>query len=248
MNNISIKHPKRVIAISVCVVIALCGAAIALLTANKDDDIVQANESANIIQASESDNIVHLKSGVGEPLWAYDPADISLVTENVDAIAKVKYTGEKRSFKNMNSFSVTTAYTVDVLEVLKGDIDEAQIEIMAAGGTVSLKEWNDNSIGDTKESSDEIKAMNDRELKASTIESVADFGVNLQDDDVAIAFLRYYEEGKYFIEFAGLSLFEQKPNGDYANPELSPVVIDMATINEIKAVNDLPISEETMNN
>jgi hypothetical protein len=246
MSNISIKHPKRLIAICACVVIALCGAAIALLVANKDDNIIQADKDADIIQASESDNIVHLKSGVGEPLWEYDPTDIGLVEEDADAIAKVQYTGEKRSFKNIREPGVVTAYTVDVLEVLKGDISKEQIEIIAIGGIVSLKEWNDNSRSESKESSDEINAMSDSELQVATKETIADFGVNLQENDVAIVFLNYSEDsGEYHIMFAGLSLFEQKPNGDFANPELSPVVIDTATINEIKANNLNPATDGT---
>jgi hypothetical protein len=241
MNKITIKHPKRLIAISVCVVVALCGAALALLTANGDENSIQPNNDTALTSANANDDSIPMESGTGGDMfcWAYDPTDIRLVEDEADAIAKVKYTGKKRAYKAIKEPGVVTAYTVDVLEVLKGAINEKHIEIIAAGGVVSLKEWNDNSVGDSKESSDEIRAMSDSELRAATMGGGAtDYGVDLQKDDVAIAFLHYSEDsGEYHIMFAGLSLFEQTENGDYANPKLSPVVIDDATINEIKKNN-----------
>jgi hypothetical protein len=240
MNKITIKHPKRLIALCVCVVVALCGAALALLAANKDDNSIQPNENTAIVQSNANDDNILTESGAGGDsfCWAYDPRDIRLVEEEADAIAKVKYTGEKRAYKAVREPGVVTAYTVDVLEVLKGTISEKHIEIIAAGGVVSLKEWNDNSTGDSKESSDEIRAMSDSELRAATMGGAADYGVDLQEDDVAIAFLNYSEDsGDYHIMFAGLSLFEQTENGSYANPKLSSVVIGDATINEIKKNN-----------
>jgi hypothetical protein len=225
MNNISIKHPKRVIAISVCVVIALCGATITFCAINKND------------------NIVHLKRSAVQSSWSSDPTDIENVESRSEVIAKVRYTGKKYSYKLPTTF-ISTAYTVDILEVLKGNLDNKQIEISAEGGIVSLKEWNDNSTGDEKYSSDEYKTMSDEELEASTVEYDAENGVNLQEGDVTTVFLRYVD-GTYYILFGGLSLFEQKPNGDFANPELSSVVIDTATINEIKANNLNPATDGT---
>jgi hypothetical protein len=223
MSTISIKHPKRLIVISVCAVVALCGIALALLTAGTDD------------------NIVHIQQPAVQPSWTSDPANIQSVENGSDVIAQVRYTGKKYSYKTTDNAFIYTAYTVDILDVLKGDITEKRIEISAAGGIVSLKEWNDNSPLDEKYVSEEIEQMSDKELKASTMDYDAGYGVDFEKGDIAVVFLSEVN-GKYYVRFGGLSLFEQKANGDYANPELSPVVVDTATIN-VKVNNLNPATE-----
>jgi hypothetical protein len=207
-------------------VVTLCGAAITLLTMNKDDD-------------DNNENIIHLKEEPIQPEWMADPADIKNLEDTSDAIVKVRYTGEKHSYKLRTNFFVSTAYAVDVLEVLKGDIPEEHIEISAEGGLISLKDWNPGYPDVTSDDTyviEKIEQMSDSELAASTMEFEAENGVDLRKGDIAIAFLtRYSEDGKYYVRFGGLSLFEQTANGDYENLKLSSVTIDTATINEIKA-------------
>lgn len=189
----------------------------------------------------ERDKPIHLKSGGTSFDWNIDPSNIGDLKSEADIVAKVRYTGEKQSYKVKDDCFVRTAYTVDVIDVINGDISKSQIEIISLGGKIPLKDFIDNCSEQEKkeylEQDPDMLDINTKALEESTYEDVDHFGVELTKNDEALVFLKQDKstEGDYVVVCAGLGLFE-KSKGEriYKNEDNKvDVTLDEKTIQDM---------------
>jgi hypothetical protein len=169
---------------------------------------------------------VHLKSGDSHFDWIIDPTSATDLEDEAEIIVEVQYTGEEDTFKEIESPFIKTAYTVNVLNVIKGELEKEQIDIVGYGGEISLDEYVQNSTDEELESDPDIIRMDKKTLAASTIEYTDDFGIDFKKRDIAVVFLNKMDpiSGQYPIMCAGLGLFEKTSNDSYINGENNLII------------------------
>lgn len=148
-----------------------------------------------------------------ENSWAFDVSDTQKVFHNADYVIKVKVLGiENGSFEYANNDIPVTPISVEMLDVIKGNVSEPITKILQYGGYVTVKQVMDVSLPSRNEKMG-LNNLTEEEQKSQYIYYERDGNYNLEiGKTYVVALSSKNNKGNYFLGSNGYAIFEVSDN------------------------------------
>ena len=170
-----------------------------------------------------------------ENSWAFDVSNTKEIFNDADYVVKVKVLGmENGTFEYSASDIPVTPISVEMLEVIKGNVSKPITKILQYGGYVTVKQVMEVSL-DSRNEKMGLNKLTDEEQKSQYIYYAPDGNYDLEvGKTYVVALSSKNNQGNYFLASNGYAIFETDNDTivPFSNNE-SPIYKNVLTGNRL---------------